>query len=181
IRGSGAAMALLRCAVRGGTRPGGGGSASSSPRPSSARAVRVSPGGGPMTPGPVILVGGAEFTPGNEEQDELFVRAAAGATAFAVPTAAARQRPDLAFRQASEWFEGFGLELENLPVLTRTDAALPELSELAKRGGGFYLLGGEPGLTVDVLRDSLVWDAIATAWRSGAVPARSAAGAVAVC
>ena len=122
-----------------------------------------------MTPGPLILVGGAEFTPGNEEQDELFVRAAAVGSAFAVPTAAARQRPDLAFRQASEW------------VLSKTDASLPTLADLASSGSGFYLVGGDPGLTVDVLRGSKVWDAIASAWRNGAVVAGSSAGAMALC
>jgi len=134
-----------------------------------------------VTPGPLILVGGAEFTPGNEEQDELFARAAAGGTALAVPTAAARQRPDLAFRHAREWFSQLGLELENLPALSKTDASQPSLAELASSGSGFYLVGGDPGLTVDVLRGSKVWDGIATAWRNGAVLAGSSAGAMALC
>lgn len=134
-----------------------------------------------MTPGPLILVGGAEFTPGNEPQDELFAKAAAGRTAFAVPTAAARHRPDLAYIHAREWFSRFGLQLENLNVLLKTDASSPNLAELAAGGSGFYLVGGDPGLTVDVLRGSRVWEAIATAWRGGAVLAGSSAGAMALC
>jgi len=134
-----------------------------------------------LTPGPLILVGGAEFTPGNEEQDELFVRAAAVGTAFAVPTAAARQRPDLATRHAQEWFATLGGKLENLPVVSRRDAASEDLAALAGIGRGFYFVGGDPGLTVDVLRGSKVWEAMATGWRNGAVLAGSSAGAMALC
>lgn len=131
--------------------------------------------------GSLILVGGAEFTPGNEPQDELFVEAVSGGTAFAVPTAAARHRPDLAFIHAREWFLQFGLDLRTLNVLSGADAALPELAERAATGSGFYLVGGDPGLTVDVLRGSVVWQAIASAWRAGAVLAGSSAGAMALC
>src|SRR6185436_14044427 len=44
----------------------------------------------------------------------------------------------------------------------------------------FYLTGGDPGLVVDVLRDSPVWRAIAAAWRRGAALAGSSAGAMAL-
>jgi cyanophycinase len=51
--------------------------------------------------------------------------------------------------------------------------------ELAQQGGFFYLTGGDPGLVVDVLRDTPVCEAILSAWRSGAALAGSSAGAMA--
>ena len=65
-------------------------------------------------------------------------------------------------------------------MLKRSDATSATNVELAERGGLFYLTGGDPGLVVDVLRDSPVWRAIAAAWRRGAALAGSSAGAMAL-
>src|SRR5438105_3964403 len=67
-----------------------------------------------------------------------------------------------------------------LPVLKRSDATAATNVELAEQGGLFYLTGGDPGLVVDVLRDTPVWQAIAAAWRRGAALAGSSAGAMAL-
>ena len=61
----------------------------------------------------------------------------------------------------------------------RSDAASPANVALAEEGGFFYLTGGDPGLVVDVLRDTPVWRAMLSAWRSGAMLAGSSAGAMA--
>ena len=134
-------------------------------------------------PGLLALVGGDEFNPGNEEQDRLMVeRARAGAgPAFVVPTAAARQGPQKAAAHATAWFAALGLELSELPVLKRTDANSKALADEAARGRLFYLVGGDPGLVVEVLRESRVWTAIFEAWLGGAVLAGSSAGAMALC
>ena len=108
-------------------------------------------------PGLLALVGGDEFKPGNEEQDRLMVAAAGTGPAYVVPTAAARQGPDQAVAHATEWFAGLGLTLRELPVLRRSDAMKASLADEAARGGLFYLVGGDPGLVAQVLRDSLVW------------------------
>jgi cyanophycinase len=128
----------------------------------------------------LALVGGDEFKPGNDEHDRLLVEHRAPGPAYVVPTAAARQRPDLAVATAQQWFKRLGLEVVELPVLKRSDATLTPNVELAERGGLFYLTGGDPGLVVDVLRDSPVWRAIAAAWRRGAALAGSSAGAMAL-
>lgn len=133
-----------------------------------------------MTTGFLALVGGDEFKPGNEAHDRLLVEHRAPGPAYVVPTAAARQRPDLAVATAERWFKGLGLDVVELPVLKRSDATRATIVELAERGGFFYLTGGDPGLVVDVLRDSPVWQAIATAWRRGAALAGSSAGAMAL-
>jgi cyanophycinase len=133
-----------------------------------------------LTTGFLALVGGDEFKPGNEDQDRLLVEHRGPGPAYVVATAAARQRPDLAVATAQEWFKRLGLAMDELPVLKRSDAASAANVALAERGGLFYLTGGDPGLVVDVLRDSPVWHAIAGAWRRGAALAGSSAGAMAL-
>jgi cyanophycinase len=130
--------------------------------------------------GCLALVGGDEFKPGNEEQDRLLVVHRGAGPAYVVPTAAARQRPDQAVATAQRWFKGLGLDVVELPVLKRSDANAPRNVELAAEGGLFYLTGGDPGLVVDVLRDSPVWRAVLAAWRRGAALAGSSAGAMAL-
>ncbi len=131
--------------------------------------------------GALALVGGDEFNPGNEEQDRVLAAAAKPGPAFVVPTAAARQGPEQSVAHATAWFKQFGLELQELPVLKRADANSKELADLARAGGFFYLVGGDPGLVAQVLRSSRVWNAIFDAWREGASLAGSSAGAMALC
>ena len=131
-------------------------------------------------PGLLALVGGDEFKPGNEQQDRLMVAAAGRGPAYVVPTAAARQGPDQAVANATGWFGKLGLALEELPVLKRTDANSKPLADAARGGGFFYLVGGDPGHVVEVLRDSRVWEAIVEAWMGGSVLAGSSAGAMAL-
>jgi cyanophycinase len=131
--------------------------------------------------GLLALVGGDEFNPGNEEQDRMLAAAAGAGTAFVVPTAAARQKPDQSVAHAIGWFRQFGLELEELPVLKRADATSATLAARARAGGLFYLVGGDPGLVAKVLRGSPVWAAMFEAWRDGAALAGSSAGSMALC
>jgi cyanophycinase len=130
--------------------------------------------------GMLALVGGDEFNPGNEEQDRMLAAAARPGAAFVVPTAAARQKPELSVAHAVAWFHRLGLELQELPVLKRSDANSVPLAERARSGGFFYLVGGDPGLVATVLRGSAVWSAMFEAWREGAALAGSSAGAMAL-
>jgi cyanophycinase len=129
----------------------------------------------------LALVGGDEFKPGNEEQDRMLATQAKPGPAFVVPTAAARQGPQDAVQHASSWFKQFGLALEELPVLKRADANSKETADIARGGGFFYLVGGDPGLVAQVLQASRVWSAIVDAWLHGASLAGSSAGAMALC
>src|SRR5437764_6054308 len=131
-----------------------------------------------MAAGPLALVGGDEFRPGNEETDRIL--AGCGERAFVLATAAARQNPGAAVATARAWFAALGLTVEELRVLGRKDAMDPGRAREAATGRFFYLTGGDPGLVVDVLRDSPVWDAIVAAWRNGAALAGSSAGAMAL-
>jgi cyanophycinase len=135
---------------------------------------------GPDNPGQLALVGGEEFSPGNEAQDELLIAAANGGPAFVLATAAARQRPELAVHNARTWFGGLGLEVEELPATRRSDVTSPRNAELARTGRFFYLVGGDPGLVPKTLAGSPLWDAIVEAWHDGAALAGSSAGAMAL-
>jgi cyanophycinase len=130
--------------------------------------------------GPLALVGGDELHPGNEPQDALLAAVAGDGPAYVVATAAARHRPEHAVAHAREWFTRFGLDVVELPIRSRTQARSRETAGLAARGRFFYLVGGDPGIVPDVLLDSSVWDAIVSAWRSGAALAGSSAGAMAL-
>jgi cyanophycinase len=132
-------------------------------------------------PGVLVLNGGDEFHPGNDEQDRILASAAERGPAYVVPTAAARQGPEEAVAHATEWFARFGLKLQELRVLKRADANSKELAAAARAGGFFYLVGGDPGLVAQVLARSRVWTAIFEAWRDGAALAGSSAGAMALC
>ncbi len=128
-----------------------------------------------------MLNGGEEFTPGNEPQDEALVEAAGGGPAFVLTTAAARRRPELAAQNAIRWFARLGLEVRQLPVHRRSEADGQRWAAQAEQGTFFYLVGGDPGHTVGVLRESAVWRAMLVAWRRGAALAGSSAGAMALC
>jgi cyanophycinase len=131
-----------------------------------------------LAPGPLALIGGGEFEPGNEPQDRLLIAAATGGPAFVVPTAAARQGPEAAVRNARRWFTGLGLDVQELRVLRRSEAMSDQIAERAATGRFFYLVGGDPGLLNKTLRGSTVWFAIRDAWRAGAALAGSSAGAM---
>jgi cyanophycinase len=134
-----------------------------------------------MLAGPLILVGGTEFMPGNEPHDRVFADAAAAGPAYVIATAAVRQGPDRAVATARRWFADLGLDVTELRLRGRRDAAEPSAVEAARDGRGFYLCGGDPGLVVKLLAGTPAWDAIGEAWRTaGAALAGSSAGAMAL-
>jgi cyanophycinase len=133
-----------------------------------------------MTLGPLILVGGAEFMPGNEPHDEIVAEAAADGQVFIIATAAVRQSPDAAVRTAQRWFKGLGVEAMELPMRGRRQAAEEATIAAARAGRAFYLCGGDPGLVVKLLAGTAGWDAVVDAWRRGAALAGSSAGAMAL-
>ena len=130
--------------------------------------------------GPLALVGGDEFNPGNEHQDEILRDACAGRPAYVVATAA-QDFASGAVEAARRWFAGLGLEVRELRIRTKEAARSPEIVAAAAPAGLGCVAGGDPGWVVEVLRASPVWKAIAAAWRAGAALAGSSAGAMALC
>jgi cyanophycinase len=137
-----------------------------------------------MTPGPLALIGGNEFTPGNEDHDHLLVEAAGRLNgdrpAFVIATAAVRQDPDRAVQTAVDWYRRLGLGVEELPLRGRRQANSEAIAAQARVGRFFVFAGGDPGLVVSTLLGTPAWDAILEAWRGGAVLAGSSAGAMAL-
>jgi len=127
-------------------------------------------------PGPLMLVGGAEWQPGCEFDAEMAARA--GSEVLILPTAAAYENPGLAVAHAESWFDSLGAKARGLMVLTRTDAENPELAEAVSTSRFIYLSGGSALHLKSVLKGSAVWAALLSAWRGGAVVAGSSAGAM---
>src|SRR5215469_10884764 len=117
--------------------------------------------------GVLCLNGGDEFHPGNEPQDEVLRDAAAGRPALIVATAAA-DHPEMAVATAQQWFDSLGLRVVELRARSRGEAMSPASASQAAAAGLVYLVGGDPGRVVRVLRASAVWTAIVDAWRGGA-------------
>lgn len=133
----------------------------------------------PPPPGPLALVGGDELNPGNEPQDRVLVAVAGDGPAFVLATAAGRGHREMAVRHATAWFGGLGLDVQELPVIRRRDAASTRIAARARTGRFFYLVGGDPGRVPTTLAGTAVWDAVVAAWLSGAALAGSSAGAMA--
>jgi len=128
-------------------------------------------------PGPLCLVGGAEWQEGCDFDGELWERSGAGEVVV-VPTAAAYEHPERAVETAREWFGRLGAPVRALMVLSRSDAEDSDQAEAARRARFVYLGGGSPLHLRSVLKDSPVWYALVAAWREGAVVAGSSAGAM---
>ncbi len=128
--------------------------------------------------GPLVLVGGAEWTEGDSFDAGLLEHA--GREVLVLPTAAAFERPERAVEHAQRWFAGLGGHVRPCMVLTRTDAENSELAELVRSARLIYLSGGSPLHLRSVLKDSAVLHGLVAAWRDGAVVAGSSAGAMAL-
>ncbi|MGI8808614.1 MAG: Type 1 glutamine amidotransferase-like domain-containing protein [Acidimicrobiales bacterium] len=131
-------------------------------------------------PGPLALVGGAEWREGCTFDRGLLAESGADEV-LVLPTAAAYEHPERAVEWATEWFAGLGAKVRGLMVLARPDAE-DEANVAAIRDATFlYLSGGSPLHLRSVLKDSPAWDALCQAWQGGAVLAGSSAGAMALC
>ncbi|MBO0728956.1 MAG: Type 1 glutamine amidotransferase-like domain-containing protein [Acidimicrobiaceae bacterium] len=130
--------------------------------------------------GTLVLVGGAEWTPGCSFDEEMW--AAHGRPDVVVlPTAAAYEHPQRAVDTAAGWFGAFGATVRGLMVLRRADAEDAAMAKAVRDARFVYLSGGSPLHLRSVLKDTKVWDALVAAWRHGAVLAGSSAGAMVLC
>lgn len=130
--------------------------------------------------GPLVLVGGAEWTEGCSFDQQLW-EAAGRPEVIVLPTAAAYEHPQRAVERAASWFSTFGARARGLMVVNRRDALEPGVTAEVKAARFVYLGGGSPMHLRSVLKDSPLWDAVVQAWRGGAVIAGSSAGAMVLC
>ncbi len=127
-------------------------------------------------PGPLALVGGAEWTGAPSFDAELLERSSG--EVVVLPTAAAYESPGHAVAAAERWFAAIGGRVRPCMVLSRRDAQDGSLAAVVGEASFVYLSGGSPLHLRSVLKDSAVLHAMRHAWASGAVVAGSSAGAM---
>ena len=99
-----------------------------------------------------------------------------------VPTAAARQRPDVAVEHGERAFRsaaaraGIGVRLVTARILTRDDADDPAHVETLEVAHLIHFPGGDPDLIPAVLRDTPAWAAIRGAAEPRRLPRRGERG-----
>jgi len=133
----------------------------------------------------ILLEGGAEFNGQMAVADRLALQLAGGPDAAIVilPTAAA---PDNNHQRAGQngvnWFKDLGARnVCALPLIDRTSADDPAIAEALALSRLIYLLGGFPRHLAQSLWGSRSWQAILSAYQTGAVIAGSSAGAMVLC
>jgi cyanophycinase len=132
---------------------------------------------GAHTAGLLALVGGAEWQAGSDYDAELLERSGADEV-LVLPTAAAYENPERAVDTAKRWFSSLGSSARGLMVLRHADANDEANAAEIRRARFIYLSGGSPLHLLSVLKGSLVFEALAGAWRQGAAIAGSSAGAM---
>ncbi len=146
--------------------------------------------------GLVALHGGGEYVNGDEAAMDALLAAAVEAAArdgagtvpriVIVPTAAARQRPELAAAHGERAFAGaasrsrVSIEIGVVGIVARGDAADPRAVEPLAAAHLIHLPGGDPDLIPATLRDTPAWAAIRQAYAGSAVIAGASAGAMAL-
>jgi cyanophycinase len=135
--------------------------------------------------GYLLLAGGAEFNGHMEVPDRRAIALAGGRNAriSIVPAAAA---PDNNHQRAGQngvrWFEHLGaVNVSAVPLIDRNSADDPAVVETLQHSMMIYLLGGFPRHLAQSLAGSNSWQAIISAYQSGAVIAGSSAGAMILC
>jgi cyanophycinase len=127
--------------------------------------------------GTLALVGGGEWTTGNDFDAEL-LEVAGSTDVLILPTAAAYSRPERAIATAEAYFAGLGATARAAMVLSHADANLAEHAEAVRNSPFTYLSGGSALHLLSVLKGTLVYQALLEAWRAGGVVAGSSAGAM---
>jgi cyanophycinase len=133
----------------------------------------------------ILLAGGLEFSGRMADPDRLAIELAGGLDTpiRIIPTAAAPDRNhERAGKNGVDWFTCLGAtNVASLPIVDRTSADDPGLSEELEHAGLIYLLGGFPRYLAETLAGSRSWKSALTAMQAGAVIAGSSAGAMVAC
>ncbi|MGO9198072.1 MAG: Type 1 glutamine amidotransferase-like domain-containing protein [Acidimicrobiales bacterium] len=134
----------------------------------------------PGTRGVLALVGGGEWREGADFDAELLERSG-NTEVLVLPTAAAYQRPEKAIEWATRWFAALGATVRPLMVLRHEDALDEGNARAVAEASLVYFGGGSPLHLRSVLKGSLLFDTLVSAWRNGTIVAGSSAGAMVLC
>jgi cyanophycinase len=136
-------------------------------------------------PGYILLEGGAEFGGRMSVPDRRAIELAGGldTSLSVIPAAAAPDRNHTrAGQNALRWFSSLGArQVSVLPLIDWASANDPQIVASLEASHLIYMLGGFPGYLAETLRDSASWEAMLTAYQSGAVLGGSSAGAMVLC
>lgn len=130
--------------------------------------------------GPLVLVGGGEFTEGCTFDVEL-VKAVGATEVTLLATGWAYENPQKSVRAAREWFAAIGVAVREVPVYTRADARDADNVAAVAAASVIYLTGVSPMHMKAVFQGTPVYEAILSAWRGGAALVGSGAGADVLC
>jgi cyanophycinase len=137
-------------------------------------------------PGAIALVGSGEYLPQAQALEGELLRLAISRgksnTYIQIPTAAGKEgsdRLDFWRNRGAEQGARIGCEVIYLPILNRDDASNQEFIDRIENAGLIYFSGGDPGFLTEIFRDTPLWSAIVTAWKTGSSLAGCSAGAMA--
>ena len=133
-----------------------------------------------MTADPLIaLVGGGEFRPQASAADRYLLSRIGQAGRVAIlPTAAARESPELAADNGVRYFCGLSAKARAVMVVDKASANDRRLVEQIEASDLVYLTGGDPRHLLDSLKDSLLWQRLSALLQEGGALASSSAGAM---
>ncbi len=129
--------------------------------------------------GLIVLMGGNEFRPDCEAMDRsLLARIGKSPRVIILPTAAARENPDLAAENGIRHFKSLGARAQAAMVVDSETAREGKWIDLIQKADLVYLAGGDPVHLLETLRNSPAWEAALEVWKSGRSLAGSSAGAM---
>jgi cyanophycinase len=131
--------------------------------------------------GTLVLVGGGEWSDGCRELDAELVATSGADEVVVLPTAKAYEQPDRVGARAVEYFASLDARARVLPVLHRREAEDAQLAAEIRAARFVYLADGSPLHLRSVLKGSVLFDALLSAFHGGAVVAASGAGATVLC
>jgi cyanophycinase len=128
------------------------------------------------TTGPLVLLGGSEWTEGAPDDPVLRT-----APVLVLPTAAAYENPAKLLARGEAWYRERGVETSVLPVYRRPEALQDEAVARIQGAGCVFLTSGGGQHLRSVLYDSPLLTAVVAAWRRGTVLAASGQSATTLC
>ncbi|MCY3691875.1 MAG: Type 1 glutamine amidotransferase-like domain-containing protein [Chloroflexota bacterium] len=128
----------------------------------------------------ILLVGGEEFRPAAVGMDRHLLQSTGkdAPRVAIIPTAAARENPQLAASNGVRHFNGLGADAYGVDVIQRADAENPRIAAQLDGADVIYFTGGSPEHLHSVLAGSPLLDAVVAANTAGTIWAGSSAGAM---
>lgn len=137
--------------------------------------------GATRTTGTLALLGGGEWTAEARPLHEELIAGAQAREIVLLPTAAAYEEPERTVEQAEAYFAELGLPVRTVRALHRAEAEDKTLARAVADARLLYVTDGSPLHLRSVLKDSVLFSAVADAYAGGATIVASGAGATVVC